>query len=137
MDETKVRQVIMNFIDNALYYTPSGGRIDVRLQATDNSIEFTVTDTGMGVPSGDQEKLFTKFYRAGNARKLRPEGTGLGLYMAKKIIVAHGGAILFKSIENKGSTFGFVFPRNKVEATPEQIATVPKANVLMPSQLGE
>ncbi len=137
LDETKIRQVVMNFIDNALYYTPSGGRIDVVLQVSDTTIEFTVSDTGMGVPSSEQEKLFSKFYRAGNARKLRPEGTGLGLYMAKKIIVAHGGAILFKSIENRGSTFGFIFPRQKVEATAEQIAAAPPTNILMPSQLGD
>lgn len=136
LDETKIRQVIMNFIDNALYYTPSGGRINVVLQVTETAVEFTVSDTGMGVPVSEQEKLFSKFYRAGNARKLRPEGTGLGLYMAKKIVVAHGGAILFKSLENRGSTFGFIFPRQKIEATPEQIAAVPPTNLLTPSQLG-
>jgi signal transduction histidine kinase len=63
------------------------------------------------VPKAEQHKLFAKFYRAGNARKARPDGTGLGLFMAKKVIVASGGAILFKSKEGKGSTFGFTFPK--------------------------
>jgi len=74
-----------------------------------------VVDTGLGVPKAEQHHLFTKFYRAGNARKMRPDGTGLGLFMAKKVIVAQGGAIIFKSEEGKGSTFGFSFPRHTIE----------------------
>lgn len=115
IDDTKIRQVIMNFIDNAIYYTPAGGSIEVALVATDREIRFTVTDTGLGVPKEAQHHLFGKFYRAGNARKMRPDGTGLGLFMAKKVITAQGGAIIFTSVEGKGSTFGFSFPRHKVE----------------------
>lgn len=111
LDETKIRQVIMNFTDNALYYTPSGGEVTVALSATARSVSFTVKDNGIGVPKAEQHKLFGKFFRAGNAKKARPDGTGLGLFMAKKVIVASGGAILFKSKEGKGSTFGFTFPR--------------------------
>ena len=115
LDETKIRQVIMNFLDNALYYTPKGGEVTVELSATGDSASLTITDTGVGVPKALQHHLFTKFYRAENARKMRPDGTGLGLYMAKKVVVAQGGAIIFKSMENKGSTFGFSFPRSSVE----------------------
>jgi signal transduction histidine kinase len=115
LDETKIRQVIMNFMDNAIYYTPSGGSITVTLEATPSAINYTVVDTGLGVPKSEQHHLFGKFFRAGNARKMRPDGTGLGLYMAKKVIVAQGGAIIFKSEEGKGSTFGFSFPRHKIE----------------------
>jgi len=115
LDETKVRQVIMNFADNAIYYTPKGGRITVKLEANKDSIDYTVTDTGIGVPKSEQHHLFTKFYRAGNARKARPDGTGLGLFMAKKVVVAQGGSIIFKTVEGKGSTFGFSFPRSKIE----------------------
>lgn len=115
LDETKIRQVVMNFIDNAIYYTPPGGSINVKLEADDKQIRCTVNDTGLGVPKSEQHHLFSKFYRAGNARKMRPDGTGLGLYMAKKIIVAQGGAIIFQSTEGKGSTFGFSLPRSAVE----------------------
>ena len=115
LDETKIQQVVMNFMDNAIYYTPAGGSITVALEATNSAINYTVTDTGLGVPKAEQHHLFSKFYRAGNARKMRPDGTGLGLFMAKKVIAAQGGAILFKSTEGKGSTFGFSFPRSKVE----------------------
>jgi len=118
IDETKVRQVIMNFADNAIYYTPSGGKIVVELKADKNNVTYTVTDNGIGVPKPDQHKLFTKFYRAGNARKARPDGTGLGLFMAKKVIVAQGGSIIFETQEGKGSTFGFSFPRAKLEMEP-------------------
>jgi signal transduction histidine kinase len=119
LDETKIRQVVMNFLDNAIYYTPAGGRVTVELKATDNTIDYLVTDSGIGIPKHEQHNLFTKFYRASNARKMRPDGTGLGLYMVKKVIVAQGGTILFNSVEGEGSMFGFSFPREKVEAKPD------------------
>lgn len=114
LDETKIRQVIMNFADNAIYYTPRGGYIEIKLSETESAVEFTVTDTGIGVPKSEQHHLFTKFYRAGNARRARPDGTGLGLFMAKKVIVAQGGSIIFRSEEGKGSTFGFTLPKAKL-----------------------
>lgn len=114
LDETKTRQVIMNFIDNAIYYTPAGGRIDVSLTQDKKHTYFRVKDSGLGVPKSEQAHLFTKFYRATNARKARPDGTGLGLFMAKKVIVAQGGTILFESQEGKGSTFGFCFETAKL-----------------------
>jgi len=114
LDETKTRQVIMNFADNAIYYTPQGGHIRVELAETPASVELRIVDDGIGVPKAEQHHLFTKFYRAGNARKARPDGTGLGLFMAKKVVVAQGGAIIFESEEGKGSTFGFVFSKTKL-----------------------
>jgi signal transduction histidine kinase len=123
LDEVKIRQVIMNFVDNAIYYTPSGGHIDVQLTEKDGSIELLVTDDGIGVPKSEQPHLFTKFYRAGNARKARPDGTGLGLFMAKKVVVAQGGSIIFESKEDKGSTFGFIFSKHKL-AVPGKAAPV-------------
>lgn len=119
LDETKTRQVIMNFADNAIYYTPAGGHIKVVLSETDTAVEFRVVDDGIGVPKSEQPHLFTKFYRAGNARKARPDGTGLGLFMAKKVIVSEGGAILFATEEGKGSTFGFSFPKATLAAPAE------------------
>jgi len=113
LDETKTRQLVMNFVDNAIYYTPAGGTIEIKVENKSESVELTVVDTGLGVPRKDQAHLFTKFYRAQNARKARPDGTGLGLFMAKKVIVAQGGAIIFSSQEGKGSTFGFTFPKTK------------------------
>ncbi len=113
LDETKIRQVIMNFSDNAIYYTPRDGKIKVELSEDKSNVYFKVIDNGLGVPKRDQPHLFTKFYRATNARKARPDGTGLGLFMAKKVIDNQGGNILFESEENKGSTFGFCFDKKK------------------------
>jgi signal transduction histidine kinase len=121
LDETKIHQVVMNFIDNAIYYTPAGGKITVTLTESPTSIEYRVKDNGIGVPREQQRHLFSKFYRADNARKARPDGTGLGLFMAKKVIAAQGGAIIFDSEEGKGSTFGFRFSKahHLAPATPE------------------
>ncbi len=116
LDDEKIRQVVMNFLDNAIYYTPAGGSVTANLEATDDTVNFTVTDTGVGVPAHLQHHLFTKFYRADNARKVRPDGTGLGLFTAKKVITAQGGAVIFKSTEGKGSSFGFSFPRKSMGA---------------------
>ena len=115
LDETKIRQVVMNFIDNAIYYTPAGGQIYVAILAKKNAIEFRVKDNGIGVPKEEQASLFAKFYRAGNAKRARPDGTGLGLYMAQRVISAQGGSIIFESQEGKGSTFGFSFPLSSVK----------------------
>ncbi len=114
LDETKLRQVIMNFADNALYYTPSGGHVTINLVERPRTIEFTVVDDGMGVPKHEQHHLFSKFYRAPNAKRARPDGTGLGLFMAKKVVIAQGGALIFKSQEGRGSTFGFTFSKEKL-----------------------
>ncbi len=125
LDETKIRQVVMNFTDNAIYYTPSGGHIDIELIDKGDTVEFMVVDDGIGVPKAEQHHLFSKFYRAGNAKKARPDGTGLGLFMAQKVVVAQGGAIIFHSDEGKGSTFGFSFSKDKLKV-PGHIKLEPK-----------
>jgi signal transduction histidine kinase len=123
LDDTKTRQVLMNFIDNAIYYTQAGGHIRVELKETPKSVEFRVIDDGIGVPKDERHHLFTKFYRAKNALRARPDGTGLGLYMSRKVITAQGGAIIFDSEEGKGSTFGFIFPK---ELPTEPVALPPQ-----------
>lgn len=114
LDETKIRQVVMNFADNAIYYTQAGGRVEIEVKEDKNNIYFTVKDNGLGIPKEEQKNLFTKFYRASNARKVRPDGTGLGLFMAKRVVAAQGGSILFESTEGKGSIFGFSFSKAKL-----------------------
>jgi signal transduction histidine kinase len=109
VDETKIRQVVMNFMDNALYYTTQG-TVTVHLSADKKKVTFEVQDTGIGVPKNQQKNLFTKFYRADNARHVRPDGTGLGIYLAKRVMDDHNGELIFHSVEGKGSTFGFKMP---------------------------
>lgn len=110
VDESKLRQVMMNFMDNAVYYSKTNSTITVTLAQEDEDIIFTVVDTGIGVPLEEQKKLFRKFFRAGNARQQRPDGTGVGLFLAKRIVAEHHGKIIFKSVEGEGSTFGFRIP---------------------------
>jgi signal transduction histidine kinase len=128
LDEGKTRQVIMNFIDNAIYYTPSG-LVTVAVKPAGQSVRVEITDTGIGVPKAEQAKLFAKFYRAHNAQIVRPDGTGLGLYMAKRVIEAQGGKIIFDSVMNQGSTFGFELPlpaRRKPASTTRRPRTPAK-----------
>lgn len=118
LDEGKLRQVIMNFIDNAFYYSREFSTVTVKVAAVGPEVVVTVTDTGMGVPASEQKRLFTKFFRATNARKQRPDGTGVGLFLAKKVVLAHGGSMIFESEEGKGSTFGFRLPIKRLANAP-------------------
>ncbi|MDB5165753.1 MAG: Sensor protein resE [Candidatus Saccharibacteria bacterium] len=120
IDENKIRQVVMNFIDNALFYSHDESTIKVELNKTEDQIELRVKDTGIGVPKGEQAHLFSKFYRASNARKQRPDGTGVGIFLAKKVVTEHGGDVLFESTEGKGSTFGFTLPIKKLAVTSDE-----------------
>ena len=125
-DETKTHQVVMNLMDNALYYTPPGGKVVVTLEHDDKNVIFKVKDSGIGVPKEAQGHLFTKFYRADNAKEARPDGTGIGLFMCKKVVDAQGGSVVFESEAGKGSTFGFTLPLVPgPQATTEVPATEP------------
>jgi signal transduction histidine kinase/MFS family permease len=118
IDEGKIRQVIMNFIDNAIYYSSNRSTITIGLEVVDGSAILTVHNEGMGVPKEEQSGLFTKFFRATNARKQRPDGTGVGLFLAKKVITEHGGSMVFESEVNQGATFGFRLPVKKLSTPP-------------------
>ena len=113
LDENKIEQVVMNFSDNALYYSKDNGKIVVTLKKVGDSVEFIVKDKGIGVPADEQPHLFNKFFRATNARRARPDGTGVGLFLAKKVIDEHDGSVIFESKEGKGSSFGFKLPLPK------------------------
>jgi signal transduction histidine kinase len=110
VDEDKIRQVIMNFSDNAIYYSRENTTVDVELTVDERNVYFVVKDRGIGVPASERENLFGKFFRASNAKKQRPDGTGVGLYLAKMVVESHGGKIIFDSVEGEGSTFGFSLP---------------------------
>lgn len=113
LDVEKIKLAIENLIDNAITYTPEGGRVYVSLKGN-KEILFSVKDSGIGIPEDQKERVFTKFFRAKNALKIETEGSGLGLYITKNIIEAHGGKIWFESKENKGSTFYFTLPYKKI-----------------------
>ena len=110
IDAEKLRQVVMNMIDNAIFYSKERTTIKVSLCCNTQEVVFTVEDQGIGVPKAEQSGVFGKFFRASNARKRRPDGTGVGLFLARKVVLEHGGSMIFTSKENKGSTFGFRLP---------------------------
>jgi len=110
LDVEKMKIAVENIFDNALRYTPSGGNISISLEDKKKEIEVKIQDTGMGIPRNQQAKVFAKFFRAANIMKVDTEGTGLGLYIAKNIIEAHGGKIWFESEKDKGSSFYFTIP---------------------------
>lgn len=110
VDEEKISLAVQNLIDNAIRYTPQGGEIEVELKKGEKEILFKIKDSGIGIPEDQKERIFQKFFRAANAMKFVTEGTGLGLFITKNIIEAHGGKIWFESKEGKGTTFYFTLP---------------------------
>jgi len=113
LDVEKMKLAIENIIDNALRYTQPGGEVTVSLKLGKKEIELSVKDTGIGIPKDQQERVFTKFFRGANVIRMATEGSGLGLFITKNIIEAHGGKIWFESEEGKGTTFHFTLPVEK------------------------
>ena len=117
-DRKQLTQAVVSLIENAVQYTTT--KIEVSLRKVCERVIFTVTDDGIGVPKADQEKIFEKMFRASNAEKYRPNGTGTGLHVVKETIDKSGGKIIFKSIEGKGSVFGFELSSGIGDKTGEQ-----------------
>jgi signal transduction histidine kinase len=113
IDVEKMKLAIKNIINNAVKYTSSRGTIVISLKKNKKEIEVQISDTGMGIPKNQQERVFTKFFRGSNITQIDTEGTGLGLYIAKNIIESHGGRIWFESEKGKGTTFYFTVPVKK------------------------
>lgn len=112
VDKEKINIALTNFVTNAINYTHPGGKITIKLLSDAGNVEFRVQDNGVGIPKSEQERIFTKFFRASNVVKLDTSGTGLGMFITKNIVEAHGGKIWFESEENKGTTFHFSLPIN-------------------------
>jgi two-component system phosphate regulon sensor histidine kinase PhoR len=104
-DERLLRIIVQNLLSNSLRYTKEGGKVFVRLTASKTKIYFEVQDTGVGIPPAEQSSIFSKLYRATNAREIEANGNGIGLYMCKEIIESLGGSISFVSVLNQGTTF--------------------------------
>ncbi len=111
-DEEKICLAVENLLDNAVRYTKIGGEITISLNDLKDKkeIEFSIKDSGVGIPESQQKRIFSKFFRASNVIRMETEGTGLGLFITKNIINAHKGRIWFESQQGKGTTFHFTLP---------------------------
>ena len=109
-DKDRARQVLVNLVENAVKYSPGGGRIELGLEAADGVVEFRVVDEGLGIPEDEQVRIFEKFYRLDPNMTHGIGGTGLGLYICSELVERMGGRIWLESEEGKGSTFFFQLP---------------------------
>ncbi|MDT2595563.1 cell wall metabolism sensor histidine kinase WalK [Enterococcus dongliensis] len=115
IDTDKIMQVIDNIMNNAIKYSPDGGKIEVHLMETHNNVVLSISDEGLGIPKKDLEKVFERFYRVDKARARQQGGTGLGLAISKEVMKAHQGQIWVESVEGKGSTFYISLPYEPYE----------------------
>jgi heavy metal sensor kinase len=109
-DRARIKQVVVNLLDNAIKYTPPGGTINLNVRASDGKAVLEVVDTGMGIPAGALPHIFERFYRVDQARSRDAGGAGLGLAIVKSICAAHGGKVEVESVEAKGSRFRVELP---------------------------
>jgi signal transduction histidine kinase len=120
-DRARVGQLIDNLVSNALKFTPEAGRVDVTVRAASGRAQIEVSDTGMGIASQEQEKVFERFFRAQNAHVHAVQGSGLGLAIAKAIVEAHQGRIRVESREGEGTTFRVELPLTEAEPRPKPL----------------
>lgn len=113
VDKVKIRRVIENLLGNAVKYTPRGGSVGIIIKREDGQIVCSFSDSGVGIPADEQDKIFQRFFRGSNVSKIQTDGTGLGLFIAKALVEAHKGRIWFESQEGKGTTFYFSLPIGK------------------------
>ncbi|MDY6835462.1 MAG: ATP-binding protein [Chloroflexota bacterium] len=114
-DPERIREVLINLVENAIKFSPRGGRITLRGKASANHISITVADNGIGIPSAHQSLIFDRFYRVEDSSLKSTPGTGLGLYICKNLVEAHGGSLSVYSKEGKGSRFTFRLPLSNEE----------------------
>ncbi|MEG1503698.1 MAG: cell wall metabolism sensor histidine kinase WalK [Enterococcus sp.] len=115
IDTDKIMQVLDNIMNNAIKYSPDGGKITAQLMETHNNVVLGISDEGLGIPKKDLDKVFERFYRVDKARARQQGGTGLGLAISKEVMKAHNGQIWVESVEGKGSTFYISLPYEPYE----------------------
>jgi signal transduction histidine kinase len=121
-DRSRLAQVLDNLISNALKFTPRSGRVSVRVSLVGNDAVVEVEDTGVGIPSDEQDRLFERFFRSSTATEQAIPGTGLGLTIAKTIVERHEGTISIESAEGAGTTARVRLPIRNLSAVAEEVA---------------
>jgi PAS domain S-box-containing protein len=116
-DPERVRQILVNLVENARKYSPGGGRIDVMLSAVDGGVRFSVRDEGLGIPQAEQERIFEKFYRLDASMSRGVGGSGLGLFICRELVALMDGRVWVNSQPGLGSTFTFELPLAKPAST--------------------
>ena len=109
-DKTKIKQVALNLLANAMKFTPDGGSVGITASRHGGEVRVAVWDTGIGISPEDCGKLFQPFLQLDNTRTRKYEGTGLGLHLSRKFVELHGGRIWVESAPGKGSRFSFTLP---------------------------
>jgi signal transduction histidine kinase len=116
-DPLRLEQALHNLIRNAITYSPGGGRVTVTVARGGAQVSLAVADQGIGIPAAELGQLFERFFRASNVNPLQPSGLGVGLYVARAIVMRHDGTITVESVEGQGSTFTICLPLPPVERT--------------------
>jgi signal transduction histidine kinase len=106
-DAEQMRAVVQNLLDNAVRYTPKGGKVRIDFSKEGDSVKVAIKDNGIGIPEAEKVRIFNRFFRSRNAIRVKPDGSGLGLFIVKGIIERHGGNVWFESKEGEGTTFFF------------------------------
>jgi two-component system phosphate regulon sensor histidine kinase PhoR len=117
-DPDRVRQILLNLVENAVKYSPGGGRVDVLLDPGGGRVRFSVRDEGLGIPSGEQERIFEKFYRLDASMSRGVGGSGLGLFICRELVELMDGRIWVASQPGVGSTFTFELPVSEPASLP-------------------
>ncbi|MEK7566547.1 MAG: ATP-binding protein [Patescibacteria group bacterium] len=112
-DRIKMRMALQNIIENAVAYTPSGGKVEIGVEEKDDALTVGIRDSGMGIAAEDKRLLFTKFNRSESAIKIKPDGSGLGLFISRNIVLGHGGSVEVESEVGRGSTFRIILPKKR------------------------
>jgi predicted outer membrane repeat protein len=121
LDKDKVDKILSNILSNAFKFTPAGGKVEVGISRKEKFAEVIITDTGVGIPKAQIDKIFDRFYQVDGSHTRAHEGTGIGLALTKELIELHRGNIEVESAEGKGSTFKLIFPLGKAHLKPEEI----------------
>jgi PAS domain S-box-containing protein len=124
-DEDRIEQIFFNLLDNAIKFSPSGGQIGIQMEPGDEEITISITDPGVGIASDKKERIFRKFHRLDSDDSRESYGHGLGLYITRGLVEAHGGKIWVESVEEEGSTFSFTLPLARKPQTTEGLSPSP------------
>ncbi len=123
-DEMRLEQILNNLVENAVKFTPAGGRITIEVADEGQVIEVSVTDTGRGIPEADRQKVFERFYQAGREEGAGAKGTGLGLAIVRQLVEMHDGRIWVESAEGEGSRFAFTLPKKATDEHSENLSPI-------------